>query len=230
MSRVRHFAFVLLALPPLALALLTTLACSGTETGNPPLAPILDPSLLYVGTEAIPTPGDPRDTVIEGIPGAVSPARGQILAWNLETRNPESITDVREDGSFVISLSAFVTQQVRLQAVDEDEYSEPTIVELGFATGTPRAVSSCLSSLAHAVEIPNEGAGLVELQNNCGELRNATAVIRSSGTAIPVDLMTRVVRVEVSASESGALYRDLLIIEAETMDGMRVRQAVTLVR
>lgn len=230
MSRALHSAFVLLTLPPLAFALLTTLACSGTETGNPPLAPTLDPSQLYVGTEVVPTPGDPHDTVIEGTPGAVSPSRGHILAWNLETQDPESIAEIRDDGSFVISLPAFVTQHIRLQAVDEDEYSEPTTIELGVATGTPRAVSSCLSSIAHAVRIPGEGAGLVELHNNCGELRNARASIRSSGNAIPLDVMARFVRIEVSAAELGALDRDLLIVEAERMDGMRVRQAVTLVR
>lgn len=225
MSRALHFILLAIAAPLSAMLLVSTLACTATETGNPSL----DPSLLFMHNPAsVPMPGYPPDLVIEGTPGTVTPPRGHILAWNLETRDPESVADVAGDGSFRISLSASPTQHVRLQAVSDD-YSAPITIELGLASGTPRVISPCLEWITHTVWVPSEGSAVAELRNECGELRDVRAFIRGSGEAIRVETTSHFVRVEVSASDLGESSRDLLIVTAETRDGASVREAVTLV-
>lgn len=158
----------------------------------------------------------------------MSPGEGRIFAWNLETQDPESVANIREDGSFTIMLPAFPSQHIRLQAAS-DEYSRPTTLEIGTASSALHIVSSCLSSITHTVWIPRGGSSSAELQNDCGELRNVRAFIRSSGEDVPAPATGRFVHFEVSASNLGVSMRDLLIITAETSDGARVREAVTLV-
>jgi hypothetical protein len=212
--------------------LLTTTACTATETGNPSLTPTFDPASIMLYSDGGPNPADPAPWTVRGAPASIAPAEGDVVAWNLDNRLPEVIDPVRADGSFEVAVEAVVTHHIRLQIVSEERYSTPVTIEVASDVGRAAHIvpDSCLRSLEHTVWVPAVDSLEIELFDFCGNVTDPNAFLRSSGASVPITREGDFLKVSVSDSDLGATGSDLLIVTGQQSDGTLVRTAITLVR
>lgn len=94
-----------------------SLGCVATETGNPTLVEIDTTSVVgFIPTDdpPMPTPPPPR-AIIDGAPGAVTPASGEVWGWDLESTSPPARAAVAADGSFHLEVPSLPNELIRLQ-------------------------------------------------------------------------------------------------------------------
>jgi hypothetical protein len=105
-----------------ALALVLLAACAPTDTGNPPLAPMLDPELISGFTMT----GLKRVTVtVTGGPGAIDADHGTVLVLDFGTTAPPHRADVAADGSFSLVFDTVSDDDLRLWAEVDGQRSDP---------------------------------------------------------------------------------------------------------
>lgn len=152
--------------PPLFLALtlcLTGVACTVTDTGNPPAAPDVDPDRVENGGSS--TGGTP----VRGQPGAVFPAEGVVVLTPFGEA-ASARADVAADGSFSATLFLpSANDVVRLQVVQGGLRSEPIDVD---PEGEVQPALSCLrmDKWAQALlDDTGESSFFVEVSNECDD-------------------------------------------------------------
>ncbi len=97
--------------PLLCMLFVVSLACVGTETGNPPLQPDLDPERVEL------IEGGAGLLIVQGSAGAVDPGGVDIQTTIFGSTDAPVRIPTNEDGSFRFELPGALT--VRLQAINE---------------------------------------------------------------------------------------------------------------
>ncbi|MFW5739072.1 MAG: hypothetical protein ACOC1F_01765 [Myxococcota bacterium] len=189
--------------------------CSLRPQPEPPPVepgPDIDPDLLSV----VPTmPAAMHSGTIEGARGAV-PAGATVRAYNLHTALPPFETTVASDGSFTLSIEMVEGDEVRLQAIVDDERSEPLDLIVGAPNTKPvlasRALSDCLSiAPATQLDLGSLAGGQsivrpVVIANGCAfEISVDRAQMRRPVEGLTVDVPTAL-PFSVSAGESASLH------------------------
>lgn len=162
----RIAAFLLLACP----------ACIGTETGNPPLQPDLNESLL-TATE------DGANARIVGMPGAVSPGGVELQLTELGSRAAPLRMLVGDDGSFELVQPLF--SRGRLQAINGRLRSDTVDVSLTIdvATGDCRPV---IPESYYRLEGPlgEERGFTFRVRSPCGETLTPSMRLGDQGLSV----------------------------------------------
>lgn len=121
-------------------AIVLSIGCVGTETGNP-FTHVLDPTELGVGT----TGAMIQQVTVDGVAGTVTPATGQVHAWGLGNDLEGVVVPVATDGSFSLQVPGQSGELVRLQVrAGPGEMSAP--VDLAIDSSTGASVYSVFSS------------------------------------------------------------------------------------
>jgi hypothetical protein len=129
----------------LALATALTGGCVVSPQPSPPLEPILDGDGIVLGMtiEGL----NEGEITFEGVPGTVEPAKGLVVVTNLDTTEAPRLSEVREDGSFLVSISGLVEHSFRFQVKLDEGRSQPVDVRLSdrsTETGPARDELPCL--------------------------------------------------------------------------------------
>lgn len=183
-----------LARTPACIALLTAIAsgCSLRPQPEPPPVPP-GPEINADLLTAFPNgPAALAAGTIEGAPGAVPPG-AVVRVYNLERPVPNSETVADLDGSFSLELDSTEGDEVRLQAITDENRSRPLDVIIQSVGQTPvpaeRALGTCLS-VAPTQELAFDTVatgGLVErtilVANGCA----FPIVVSSANMRAPID-------------------------------------------
>lgn len=180
----RNPLLTLLLFAPTLAAYALTMACAGTETGNPAdpdythqIEPTgVETSVIQVGPA---TPAPPEIVIAAG-PGSVTPATGRVYAWALENDLPGVSAPVAADGSFSLSVTALAGDRIRVQVrAGVDELSPPLdiiVSETGRGFTRFNTALPCLATspeLAMQLDVGREDA--IVITNHCEE-----TVVRTS--------------------------------------------------
>ena len=151
--------------PLLAVLALALVACTGSETGNPPL----DPGVL-VDRLAIPPSGGPgHPTTIVGSAGSVTAETTRVLVTPLDSTNEIVVAVPDSDGSFSVSIDGPTTQRIRIQ-LDEGSERRPPL-DLTFEgnrlSRTLDASDDCLTMPLELLAANTSQSLSVHVQNQC---------------------------------------------------------------
>lgn len=124
----------------LVLASCLLAGCLGTETGNPPMEPVIDVSKIQL----VEVEGTVRFT---GAPGAIRPGGATARLVNLDTVTPLVQEAVDASGAFTATVLGNGANVIRLQARAGDLRSAPIDFAL---VAVPSTISACLGVVAHA--------------------------------------------------------------------------------
>ena len=175
---------------PLLVVFGLSMACVGTETGNP-----ADPDYTHeiepTGVDTTVSQGGPLtpslpEILIAAGPGSVTPATGSIHASALANNLPGVSTPIEADGSFSLILSALVGDRIRLQArTGSGELSPPLdiiVAESGVGFTRFNTRLPCLRTspqLAMQLDVGREDA--IIITNHCDEtVVRTTARVREA--------------------------------------------------
>jgi hypothetical protein len=105
-----------------ALLLIALAGCAPTDTGNPPLAPVVDPTLI----DGLVVSGLVEVTVtVTGGPGSIDVDRGSIYVLDFDTTAPPHRATIAADGSFSLMFASDEGHDLRLWAELDGARSAP---------------------------------------------------------------------------------------------------------
>jgi hypothetical protein len=179
-------------------------ACDITDTGNPPMAPVIDPTLV---DGAVPL-GDP--VLVTGAGGAIQPAAGIVRLTNLEDGSDPVDAPVAPDGSFEANIVAMDGDVVRVQAIAGERRSGPLDLEVGPFVAIVPALDCLVLDPSSTLVLAPASTGAIEIANECAsDVMLASSVRRTAGISITLEAAqvaagaTVAAVVETDASASG---------------------------
>lgn len=160
-----RYAFVLLAI-----------GCAPTDTGNPPLAPVIDPTLLdgdVVSGLVVVT------VTVTGGPGSIDVDRGSVYVLDFDTSMPPHPAAIAADGSFTLMFESDEGHDLRLWAELDGARSTPFDFYVALDGIHPREpeVDGCLA-FEPAFHLDAPGACVVT--NGCTGAVTIDASIRNA--------------------------------------------------
>lgn len=204
-----------------------------------PEPPALDPK--RVGLPEVTTTLAPIVTIpVVGTKGA-APANAIVRLTNLDSTATPIATTANADGAFSLSISGTFGDELRLQAVLDDQRSAP--IDFVFRDGTPPTLTASLRydcvTLSPGFELAFDGpeARSLTLRNDCAEtvrISNPRSRLGLTAftliTALPLDLAPGAeVALDVNSSAAaGSAEEDALFLDL-TRGGGVLRYPVTLV-
>jgi hypothetical protein len=215
----------------LASCALLASACLGTETGNPPAAPVIDVSKIELRSVG-------GGIEVTGRAGAIEPAGASARLVNLDGVMPLVVAAVGDDGSFSALVPAIADDVIRLQARLGDLRSGPVDFVLA---SSPTPASGCLvveldvdlgtlaagELTAIPIEIVNECEGDANLFSNAFRTSDPAFEYRAPVTPHAMSEGARAtLDLAVTPSAPGEL-EEILLLGVTTPDGID-RIAITL--
>lgn len=160
----------------LGLAVIALIGCAPTDTGNPPLAPVIDPTLI----DGLVVSGLVEVTVtITGGPGSIDVDRGSIYVLDFDTLAPPHQATIAADGSFNLVFTSDERHDLRLWAELDGARSTPFDFYVALDGIHPREpeVDGCL---AVEPEFHLDAPGACVVTNGCSAAVTVDASIRNA--------------------------------------------------
>jgi hypothetical protein len=152
------------------------MGCAPTDTGNPPLAPVIDPTLV----DGLVVNGLVEVTVtVTGGPGSIDVDRGSVYALDLERTAPPHAATIAADGSFRLDFPSDAGNDLRLWAELDGARSAPFdfYVELDGIHPREPEVDGCL---AFEPRVHLDAPGACVVTNGCATAVSVGASIRNA--------------------------------------------------